>query len=250
MDRYDEDTYGERVADVYDTIYPDLDDGCVEFLTERAKGGRALELGVGTGRVAIPLSTNGIEVHGIDASKAMLARLDEKPGAERITTHHGSFEAFNLGMTFNLIYVVFNTFYALLSQQAQISCFQHVARHLDKAGVFVLELFVPSPGRIASDPFVRVTDMTDQSVRLDLSIHDPFTQQISSQLITLSQDGVRLYPVKLRYVWPSELDLMARVAGMQLRERFGSWNRDEFNAESGKHISVYQLGDEATIKER
>ncbi|MFN2274229.1 MAG: SAM-dependent methyltransferase, partial [Anaerolineales bacterium] len=117
-------------------------------------------------------------------------------------------------------------------------------------GVFVLELFVPSPGRIASDPFVRVTDMTDQSVRLDLSIHDPFTQQISSQLITLSQDGVRLYPVKLRYVWPSELDLMARVAGMQLRERFGSWNRDEFNAESGKHISVYQLGDEATIKER
>ena len=92
--------------------------------------------------------------------------------------------------------------------------------------------------------------MTDQSVRLDLSIHDPFTQQISSQLITLSQDGVRLYPVKLRYVWPSELDLMARVAGMQLRERFGSWNRDEFNAESGKHISVYQLGDEATIKER
>ena len=240
-DQYEANTYGERIAEVYDKMYPNLEPGCVEFLAQHAHGGRALELGIGTGRVAIPLSETGIEVHGIDASLSMLSRLSEKEGASQITTHLGSFESFNLGVRFDLVYVVFNTFYALLSQQAQISCFERVSQHLEKAGVFVLELFVPSPARIASEPFVRVTNMTQEDVRLDLSIHDPFNQQISSQLITLSEQGTKLYPVKLRYAWPSELDLMARLAGMQLVERFGSWERDTFDADSGRHISVYRL---------
>jgi SAM-dependent methyltransferase len=240
MNDFQADTYGDRIAGVYDEMYPEVETGCVEFLLDHAREGKALELGIGTGRIALPLAAAGIEVHGIDASQAMVDKLRQKPGSERIKLSIGSFEAFELKAKFDLVYVVFNTFFALLTQQAQISCFEHISRHLCPSGVFVLEAFVPDLKRFVADQALRVVSLAENRVKIDASHHDPVNQQVTSQHILLTAEGTRLYPVRLRYAWPSELDLMARLAGMALIERWGSWSRDEFNAVSRKHVSVYR----------
>lgn len=241
MNGFDADAYGERIAGVYDEMYPQIEAGCLEFLAETAQGGRGLELGIGTGRIALPLAAQGIELHGIDASPAMVGKLKQKAGSEKIAISIGNFEAFDLGVEFDLVYVVFNTFYALLSQQAQISCFEHVAKHLSPSGAFVLEAFVPDLTRFTADQALRVVSIDEDHIRLDASLHDPINQLVTSQHILFTAEGSRMYPVRLRYVWPSELDLMARLAGMILSERWGSWQRDEFTAGSRKHVSVYRL---------
>ncbi|MEJ2013282.1 MAG: class I SAM-dependent methyltransferase [Anaerolineales bacterium] len=241
MDGFDADAYGERIAGVYDEMYSQVEAGCLDFLLENARSGRALELGVGTGRIALPLAAQGIEVHGIDASPAMVDKLKQKAGSEQIALSIGSFEAFDLGLKFDLVYVVFNTFYALLTQQAQISCFEHVAKHLTPSGTFVLEAFVPDLTRFTAGQALRVISIDEDRIRLDASLHDPVNQLVSSQHILFTAEGTRMYPVRLRYAWPSELDLMARLAGMIRIERWGSWGRDEFTAGSRKHVSVYRL---------
>jgi SAM-dependent methyltransferase len=240
MDGYKEETYGQRIAGIYDQWYAGYDSATIETLKELAGGGRALELGIGTGRIALPLQELGVAVEGIDASEAMVAKLREKPGGDSIPVTLGDFADVAVDGQYALIYVLFNTFYALLTQEAQLRCFQNVARHLAPRGSFVVEAFVPDLGRFSGQQTVRATRVGDDEVQLDASQLDPVTQQISSQHVVLTEQGVRLYPVKLRYAWPAEFDLMARLAGLQLRHRWGNWRKEPFAEDSGKHISVFE----------
>jgi SAM-dependent methyltransferase len=239
MEPYAEETYGERIAGVYDDWYAGVDEASVTTLRELAQGGRALELGIGTGRVALPLQQSGVQVHGIDASEAMVAKLRAKPGGDRIAVTLGNFADVAVEGQFSLIYVLFNTFFALLSQDEQVRCFENVARHLSPDGAFVIEAFVPDLTRFDRRQTVRVVSVGHDQVRIEASQLDPVGQQVMSQQVALTEKGLRLYPVKLRFAWPSELDLMARLAGLQLRHRWGSWKRTPFSEESSQHISVY-----------
>ncbi|MEK9164696.1 MAG: class I SAM-dependent methyltransferase [Chloroflexota bacterium] len=242
MNTYKEDTYGERIADIYDEWYSAYDETAGSFLSELARGGRALELGIGTGRVALPLRQKGVAVHGIDASSAMLTKLRVKPGGADLPVTLGNFADVAVEGQFALIYVLFNTFFALLTQDEQIGCFENVARRLDPEGVFVIEAFVPDPARFSGRQAVSAIKVDDGEVRLDVTQWDPVNQHLTSQHVVLTEQGIKLFPVKLRYAWPSELDLMARLAGLRLRERWSNWARAAFTADSGKHISVYARG--------
>lgn len=239
MKSYQEETYGERIAGVYDDWYGEYQEATVAILRELAQGGRALELGIGTGRVALPLQQTGVEVHGIDASEAMVARLRAKPGGESLPVTLGNFADVAVEGPFSLIYVLFNTFFALLTQDEQVRCFENVAHHLTAEGVFVIEAFVPDLTRFTARQVVRASHIDTDQVRLEAAQLDPVNQQVTGQLVVLSEKGVRLYPVKIRFAWPAELDLMAGLAGLQLRHRWASWERTPFSAGSSMHISVY-----------
>ena len=167
MNFYSHETYGERVAGVYDEWYSDYDPGAIDLLAEFAGSGKALELGIGTGRIALPLSARGIEVHGIDAASSMISRLRSKPGAERLTITQGNFAEFQIQQEFALVYVVFNTFFALPSQEAQVQCFRNVAAHLSENGCFVIEAFVPDVTRFTGGQVNWATKVTDDRVQLD-----------------------------------------------------------------------------------
>jgi len=239
MKDYHDSTYGDLIADDYDAFYSEYDPASIDLLTELAGNGPALELGVGTGRIALPLHERGVAVQGIDASEAMISKMRAKPHGTDIEVLVGSFVDFKLEQRFKLIYVVFNTFFALLTQEEQVRCFKTVSAHLTGDGVFLLEAFVPDMERFINYQTVRVVKQDQNIAQLEVSQHDPVTQQVISQHIVLSKDGTNLYPIKLRYAWPSELDLMARLAGLSRRHRWGSWKKDEFTGESKKHISIY-----------
>ena len=239
MDEYTEKTYGQRIADVYDEWYSDLDPDSILTLSELAHGGKALELGIGTGRVAIPLMKHGVGVQGIDVSESMLTKLHAKPGGEQIQVTIGNFVDVAVDGQFSLVYVVFNTFFSLLTQEEQILCFQNVARHLNPDGVFAIEAFVPDMTRFTSGQALRVIHIGDREVQMDVSLHEQETQVISSQHVVFTEMGTKFFPIKIRYVWPSEMDLMARLAGLQLIYRWNDWKKGQFTAGSGKHISVY-----------
>jgi SAM-dependent methyltransferase len=242
MEGYRPESYGDRIADVYDAMMADLPDpaDCVDRLAELAGPGPALELGIGTGRVALPLAARGVQVHGIDASAAMVERLRAKPGGEAIAVGFGDFADVPVEGSYRLIYVVFNTFFALLTQDDQVRCFAEVARHLTPGGAFALQGFVPDQGLYSGGQSVRTTHLGLDQVRLDLARHDPAAQRVDFQHVLLSEGGIRLYPGALRYAWPSELDLMARLAGLRLRERWAGWRREPFGPDSGLHVSVYE----------
>jgi len=240
MDNYRDDTYGERIASMYDDWYDEYDEATLTTLRELAQGGRALELGIGTGRLALPLQQSGVEVEGIESSRAMIARLRSKPGGERIVVQMGSFADVAVDGRFSLIYVLVNTFYALLTQEEQLRCFHNVAEHLTPQGSFVIEAFVADLSRFTKRQSLTVTDMSEDEVQLDVSRHNPVSQQITAQHIVLTEQGICLYPVKLRYAWPTELDLMARLAGLTLKHRWGDWRKGAFSADSTMHISVYE----------
>lgn len=243
MDKYDNATYGDRIASHYDEfipISPEQTQAAVETLTVLAKGGRVLELGIGTGRIALPLAAKGVAVHGIDASSGMLEQLRQKPGGDAIPVTLGDFGEIAVDGQFSLIFVVFNTFFALPTQAAQVRCFANVAAHLERGGVFAMEAFVPDPSRYIRNQSVVVTTMGLDEVRLAVSLHDPLSQRVTSQHVTIANDGTRCYPVQLRYAWPSELDLMARLAGLQLMERWSTWQRSPFSASDASHISLYE----------
>lgn len=240
MDDYDASTYGERIAEVYDEQHSYMDASGVELLFELARGGRALELGVGTGRLALPLSARGIEVHGIDASPAMVEKLRAKPGGENVKINMGDFADVPAEGAFSLVYVVFNTFFALLSQEDQVRCFQNVAERLTADGLFLIEAFVPDLSLYDHGQMLRAASIKADSLSLNVASLDPVTQALTGQQIVITERGLRLYPVKLRFAWPSELDLMARLAGLRLRERWGGWRREPFTARSEKHVSVYE----------
>ena len=239
MNFYSDETYGERVAGVYDDWYAEYDPHAIDTLAELANGGRALELGIGTGRFAVPLSAKNVEVHGIDAADSMIARLRSKPGAEKITVTKGSFAEVAVEGEFALVYVVFNTFFALSSQEEQVKCFRNVAAHLSRDGCFVIEAFVPDLNRFTGGQVNWATKVTADEVQLDVGRHEAAAQRVISQKVVLQDGSVRLYPVQIRYAWPAELDLMAQLAGLRLRERWSNWRREPFTSESGQHISVY-----------
>src|ERR1044072_5166798 len=209
MTDYSHETYGEHVAGVYDDWYTDYDPAAIDLLAALARGGKALELGIGTGRIALPLSAKGVEVHGIDAAASMIERLRAKPGADRITVTPGSFAGVSVEGEFALVSVVFSAFFALSSQDEQVRCFRNVAAHLSRDGCFVIEAFVPDLTRFTGGQVNWATKVTADEVQLDVGRHDRVTQQVVSQHVVLTDGNVRLFPVQIRYAWPSELDLMA-----------------------------------------
>jgi SAM-dependent methyltransferase len=241
MDDYGPSTYGDRIADVYDAwFHPPSDPAAaIDFLAELAGSGPALELAIGTGRIALPLATRGVEIQGIDASAAMVAKLREKPGGTDIAVTMGDFADVPVEGRFPLVFVVFNTLFALLTQDDQRRCLRNVADHLTDDGVFVVEAFVPDIARFDRGQRVDARRVEVGRAFLEVSRHDAGNQRVSSQLVVLEETGLRMFPVELRYVWPSELDLMAELAGLRLRERWGGWNREPFTGEL-THVSVYE----------
>ena len=244
MNDYTAATYGDKIADVYDQMYPMRANVAptVDALAQLANGGPALELGIGTGRIALPLAERGIEVHGIDASEAIVARMRAKPGGDSIPVTITDFSQFSIESSkkFALVYVVFNTLFQATSQQAQVSCFRSVAAHLADTGVFLVEAFVPDQTRFTRNQNISAGAVNSDLASLDISKHDPVNQFVQSTHIFISESGVKLYPVQVRYAWPSELDLMAQLVGLRLRERWGDWDGSPFTASSEFHISIYE----------
>jgi SAM-dependent methyltransferase len=237
-----EDYFGEHVADRYDASVADMFDPAVvdpvvDFLVELARDGAALELGIGTGRIAIPLANRGIRVHGIDLSEAMAAKLREKPGAGQIEVTIGDFATTRVAGAFSLAYLVFNTINNLTTQDAQVACFQNVAAHLEPGGCFVIEVGIPQLRRLPPGQTFVPFDVSQTHLGFDE--YDVANQGLISHHY-LERDGVfERSSIPFRYVWPSELDLMARLAGMTLRERWSGWKREPFTSDSTKHVSVW-----------
>jgi SAM-dependent methyltransferase len=238
-----ENYFGEGVAERYDDSSSEMFDPAVieptvDFLAGLAKDGAALELGIGTGRVALPLSRRGVTVCGIDLSSAMAEQLKAKPGADRIQVALGDFATTRVPGEFTLAYLVYNTINNLTTQDDQVSCFQNAAAHLQPGGCFVIEVGVPQLQRLPPGETVRPFTVT--SSRLGFDEYDIANQGLVSHHYWMEDDRFRGLSVPFRYVWPAELDLMARLAGMTLRERWSGWNREPFTSESRKHISVWQ----------
>jgi SAM-dependent methyltransferase len=234
------DSFGEAMAAVYDDAPRGDEAASVALLAELARGGPALELAVGTGRIALPLAARGIRVDGVDLSPAMVARLRAKPGGERLSVTMGDFADVPVEGSYRLVYVVFNTLFNLLTQDDQVRCFGNVAAHLTDDGLFLVEAFVPSfLTRLRDDQYVDAEQVGVDHVRLDVGRHDPVGQRLEESHVVLAPDGLRLYPIVTRYAWPGELDLMARLAGLRLRDRWGGWDRAPFTAASRAHVSVY-----------
>jgi len=238
-----EDYFGEDVAKRYDESSADMFDAAVvdpavDFLAELAGDGAALELGIGTGRIALPLSQRGVRVHGIDLSEAMVAKLREKPGGEQIEVTIGDFATTRVDGTFSLAYLVYNTIGNLTTQDAQVACFENVAAHLEPGGCFVIELGVPGLRTLPPGQRFQVFDFSENHVGIDE--YDVANQGLVSHHFSLVEGAWELVSMPFRSVSPSELDLMARLAGMKFRERWSGWNREPFTSESTKHVSVWE----------
>jgi SAM-dependent methyltransferase len=238
-----EDYFGERVAARYDESSADLFepavvDPVVEFLAGLAGRGAALEFGIGTGRIALPLARRGIRVHGIDLSEAMVARLRAKPGAEQIGVTIGDFATTAVEGRFSVAYLFFNTIMNLTSQEEQAACFQNVAAHLAPGGCFVIEVMVPALQRLPPGESVRAFTLT--ATRLGFDEYDVASQGLVSHHYSVVDGRLEVVSMPFRYVWPSELDLMARLAGMTLRERWSGWKREPFTSDSTGHVSVWE----------
>jgi SAM-dependent methyltransferase len=237
-----EDYFGERVAARYDewdaSADPAVVEPIVDFLAALAGEGGALELGVGTGRIALPLAARGVRVHGIDLSPAMVARLRAKPGAEAIGVTLGDFAGTRVDGTFALVYLVINTIMNLTSQDEQVACFANAAAHLEPGGCFVIEVGIPQLQRLPPGETVRAFDVSSDHLGFDE--FDVAAQGLISHHYREVDGRLEVNSVPFRYVWPSELDLMARLAGMTLRERWGGWGREPFTAGSEAHVSVWE----------
>jgi SAM-dependent methyltransferase len=234
-------SFGEATAEIYDEHSRGSDPvATVGFLERLAGSGPVLELAIGTGRIAVPLAGRGITVEGIDFSDAMVAKLRAKPGGEALPVTIGDFADVPVPGRYSLIYLVFNTLFNLLTQDDQVRCFENVATHLTDDGVFVVEAFVPSYlMRLRDDQYVDAESIGVDEVRLDVARHDPVAQRLDESHVVLTPAGVRLFPIVCRYAWPAELDLMARLAGLRLKDRWGGWNHEPFTASSRSHVSVY-----------
>lgn len=240
---HDAGEYGRHIAEDYDAIYGDIfdTDGAVATLRELAAGGPLLELGVGTGRLAIPLAAAGLDVHGVDGSAAMLAHLAGKPGGERVATTLGDFAEVRLDTRFSLVALIANTIYALPDQDTQVRCFANAARHLRTGGRFVVEAWIPrlAPGSKAT---VEPRKLSGGHIGLVVAEHDAPHQLLrTTQIVLGGSVGARVFPVVHRYAHPAELDLMAQLAGMRLEARWADWHRSPLTADSEHHVSVYRL---------
>jgi SAM-dependent methyltransferase len=238
-----ENRFDETIASTYDVdaaamFDPEVVDATVRFLADLAGDGAALELGVGTGRIALPLSRAGVRVRGIDISSAMVARMRAKPGADEIGVTIGDFATARVDETFRLAYLVFNTITNLITQDEQLECFRNVAAHLEPGGCFVIEVRVPELQRLPPGETVRPFTVTPTHLgfdRFELAV-----QILYSNHYFIDDGTMRTSSAPYRYVWPAELDLMARIAGMRRRERWADWDRSPFTGESRKHVSVWE----------
>jgi len=226
--------YDESSAEMFD---PAVVDPVVDLLVELAGSGRALELGIGTGRIALPLAQRGVPVHGIELSKAMVARLRAKPGGEDIGVTIGDFATTTVDGTFSVTYLVFNTILNLTTQAAQVACFRNVAAHLEPGGCFVVEAGVPDLQRLPPGETIRAFHVSE--TRWGLDEYDVARQGLTSHHFETLDGRLERHSVPFRYAWPSELDLMAELAGMRLRERWSGWKREPFTSDSRKHVSVW-----------
>ena len=227
--------YHESAADMFD---PAVVDPAVDLLAELAGSGRALELGIGTGRIALPLAQRGIPVHGIDLSQAMLARLRAKPGGEDVAVTIGDFATTRVDGTFSVAYLVFNTIMHLTRQAAQVACFRNVAAHLEPGGCFLIEVGVPDLRRLPPGETLHAFHASE--TRWGLDEYDVVTQGLTSHHFEILDGRLERLSIPFRYAWPSELDLMAELAGMSLRERWSGWKREPFTSESRKHVSIWE----------
>jgi SAM-dependent methyltransferase len=235
--------FGERVAARYDEsaaemFDPAVVDPAVDFLVELIGSGRALELGIGTGRIALPLAQRGVSVHGIELSKAMVARLRAKPGGDDIGVTIGDFSTTTVDETFSVAYLVFNTIMNLTTQAAQVACFRNVAAHLEPGGCFVVEVVVPELRHLPPGETIRAFHVSE--TRWGIDEYDVATQGLTSHHFEIVDGRLERFSAPYRYAWPSELDLMAQLAGMRLRERWSGWKREPFTSDSDKHVSVWE----------
>ncbi|MYR44990.1 class I SAM-dependent methyltransferase [Streptomyces sp. SID5910] len=240
----DEDGYfGESVAARYDEssadmFGPDAVTPAVDLLAGLAGEGRALELGIGTGRIALPLARRGVSVHGIDMSRAMTARLHAKPGGDAVGSTIGDFATTRVPGTFTLVYLVYNTINNLTTQDAQVACFRNAAGHLAPGGCFVVEVGVPELRRLP--PGQTAVPFRIDATEWAFDTYDTVTQAMSSNYVTVVDGRAEHASIPFRYVWPSELDLMARLAGLRLRDRWEDWDGTPFTHESRRHVSVWE----------
>jgi len=238
----DDGYFGERVAARYDDdaeiFDPAVVDPVVDLLVELAGNGRALELGIGTGRIALPLAQRGVPVHGIELSKAMAARLRAKPGGEDIGVTIGDFATTTVNGPFSVAYLVFNTIMNLTTQDGQVACFRNVAAHLEPGGCFVIEVGVPGLQRLPPGETIHAFHVSES--RWGLDEYDVARQGLTSHHFRIVDGRLERLSIPFRYAWPSELDLMAQLAGMRLRDRWGGWKREPFTSDSRKHVSVWE----------
>jgi hypothetical protein len=232
-------SFGEDVAAGYRDVLRGDEDDAVAFLADLAGGGRALELAVGAGRIALPLAARGLRVDGVDFSEAMIAQLRSKPGGAEMSVVVGDFADVPVSGRYRLVYVVWNTLFNLLTQDDQVRCFVNVAEHLADDGAFVVEADSPAfLYRLRDAQYVDAERVGTDEVKFDVAKFDPVTQVLDESHVTFTSRGVRLAPIVTRYAWPAELDLMARIAGLRLKERWGGWRREPF-AGSGRVVSVF-----------
>jgi SAM-dependent methyltransferase len=239
----DDGYFGESIAATYDDpssemFDPEVVGAAVDVLAELAGGGRALELGVGTGRIALPLASRGVPVHGIDLSRAMVDRMRAKPGGDAVGATIGDFATTKVDGTFSLAYLVFNTISNLTTQKEQVACFRNVAAHLGPGGCFVIEVGVPDLRRLPPGQNVVPFQVSETGWAYD--VYDVATQAMSSNYVKVVDGRGEFWSVPFRYVWPAELDLMAQLAGMRLRDRWDGWSRAPFTSESRQHVSVWE----------
>lgn len=215
----------------------------VAFLAALAAGRDALEFAVGTGRIALPLMGAGVRVDGIEQSRHMVDRMREKPGGEDVRVVIGDMASATTGRTYRLVYLVYNTIGNLLSQDEQVRCFENAARHMTHDGVFVLECRIPVAPARSERQFVDAERVAADAVTLHVGRYDPVTQLLDASHVHIGEEGIALSPISLRLAHPPEFDLMARIAGLRLRERIGGWHGEPFTADSWRHVSVYEPSD-------
>jgi SAM-dependent methyltransferase len=234
-------TFGELNADDYDALHdPGTTQESVALIQEIAAGGRVLELAIGTGRMSIPLAENGLEISGIEGSPDMVEKLREKPGGKNIPVVIGDIADVEIEGPFDHVFLVFNTLFNLTSQEAQVRCFRNVARRLREGGTFLVETFVPDAEHIRSGQWIRTMKVDFSSVWIEAAQHDPIAQTFDFQRIRIAESGLRLVPLVMRYAFPPEMDLMAQLAGLRLKNRWGGWRREPFTADSKMHVSLYE----------
>ncbi|HEY5272653.1 MAG TPA: methyltransferase domain-containing protein [Acidimicrobiales bacterium] len=242
MSDFNPGSYGAGIADEYDALYEGYleTDAAIERIIELAAGGAVLELGIGTGRLAVPLAAHGLEVHGVDASPEMVEVLRMKPGGAQIPVVIGDFAEVHAGSDFTLVVLAFNTIFALPDQRAQVCCFANAARHLRPGGRFVVEAWIPDLGDFHHNRAVRPRIGRSDVVSIEVVDVDPVDQMMRTTQIVLRDGSVRLHPANHRYAWPAELDLMAELAGMRRIDRWENWRGTPFTADSREHVTVYQ----------
>lgn len=246
MDEWHETDYGARFAADYDLrafgAPPESEtEDAVSFLSTMLEGtgGRLLELGSGTGRLLVPLAERGLDVQGIELSPEMVARMHEKPGGEAIPVLVGDMASFQLPERFDVVLLAYNTLFSIVSQERQVECLRAAAEHLAPGGKLVIECYAPYPMTKLPPKNVLTYSLKVDEVVLMPTLHDQVEQTIEVNVVVLREDGIRLFPSRVRYAWPAEIDLMARLAGLTLSERWSDWTREPFGSGSDGHVSVY-----------